>query len=123
MLDARRVVARYLSAAGGKIPPALRSTTNKVLIQQGMDGNGRFKSPGAALAEIGKILGHLGMEWGEVINSFPLRQPKGHMNISLALSNPEDPFSPTDVTNSVLAFQWYKFEESTGEFEVVAYLS
>jgi hypothetical protein len=121
-VDPRRVVARYLSAASGKLTAAMRNTVNKVLIQQGMDGNGRFKSPNDALSQISKILGHLGIEWGEVINGFPLRQPQGTMNIDLALSNPEDPFSPTTVTNSMLAFQWYRMEES-GNYEVVAYLS
>jgi hypothetical protein len=96
---------------------------NKVLIQEGMDGNGRFDSPNKALAEISTILGHLGLEWGEVINGFPLRQPQGRMGIDIAITNPDDPFSPTAVTNSRLEFHWYKFEESTGKYEVVAYLS
>jgi len=122
-VDPRRVVVRYLSAAAsGRLTSALRNAVNRVLVQQGMDGNGRFKSPNDALTQISKILGHLGIEWGQVINGFPLRQPQGNMNIDLALSNQDDPFSPTDITNSVLAFHWYQ-HEATGQYEAVAYLS
>jgi hypothetical protein len=60
------------------------------------------------------------MEWGQVINSFPLNQPQGRMMIDLAFTNPEDSFSPTDISNSALAFQWY--ELGNGQYEVVAYL-
>lgn len=117
----QRVAARYLSAASARIAPKTKSATNAALIRAGMDGNGRFKSPGEALARASEVLAANGMEWGEVINSLPLRQPKGRMNIGLAMSNPVDPFSPTDITSSALAVQWYQLDG--GAYEVVAYLS
>ena len=117
----QRVAARYLSAAGVRIPPNTKRATNAALIRAGMGGNGRFKSPAEALSKAGDILSVNGMEWGEVINSFPLGQPTGRMIIDIALSNPDDPFSPTNVNNSALAIQWYQLDG--GAFEVVAYLS
>lgn len=117
----QRVVARYLSAATPRLTPKVRAATNAALIKAGMDGNGRFNSPGAALGKASEVLAANGMEWGEVISSFPLRQPKGRMNIRLAWSNPDDPYSPTDISSSVLAVQWYQLDG--GAYEVVAYLS
>ena len=117
----QRVAARYLSAAAARISPKTKSATNAALIRAGMDGNGRFKSPGEALGRASKVLAANGMEWGEVINSLPLQQPKGRMNIGLAMSNPVDPFSPTDINSSALAVQWYPLDG--GAYEVVADLS
>jgi len=117
----QRVAARYLAAAPTRLSPKVRSAVNAALIRAGMDGNGRFKSPGEALGKASEVLAANGMEWGDVINSFPLRQPTGRMNIHLALSNPVDPFSPTDITSSMLAVQWYQLDG--GAYEVVAYLS
>ena len=117
----QRVAARYLSSASARLTPKAKSATNAALIRAGMDGNGRFKSPGEALGKASEVLAANGMEWGEVINSLPLRQPQGRMNIGIAMSNPDDPFSPTDINSSALAIQWYQLDG--GAFEVVAYLS
>lgn len=118
--SARKVVARYLSAAA-RLDQKVRSAANAALIKAGMDGNGRFRSPGMALSRISEVLSSHGIEWGEVIQSFPLKQPQGRMLIDLALSNPADPFSPTDIDNAALAFQWYQLDDD--RYEVVAYLS
>jgi hypothetical protein len=120
-VSSRRVAARYLSAASARLDPKVKTTTNAALIKAGMDGNGRFRSPGMALARISEVLATHGIEWGEVIQSFPLRQPQGRMVIDLALTNPEDSFSPTDIANSALAFQWYQLGDE--QYEIVAYLS
>lgn len=117
----RRVAARYLAAAVSSLPSKAKEAVNLSLIQAKMDGNGRFRSPGLALARISEVLASHGIEWGEVIQSFPLKQPQGRMNIDLAMSNSADPFSPTNISNSMLAFQWYQLEN--GQYEVVAYLS
>ena len=47
--------------------------------------------------------------------------PTGRSLIHLAFSNKKDPFSPTSIENSALAFYWHRFE--TGKYEVVAYVS
>lgn len=120
-IDARRVVARFVAAAAARLSPKVRSAGNMDLIRAGLDGNGRFKSPGEALGRASEVLAKHGMEWGEVINAFSLRPPQGNLNIDLALSNPTDPFSPMDISNSVLAVQWYQLD--SGQYEVVAYLS
>lgn len=88
------------------------------LIRAGMDGNTRFRSPGQAIAQAASVLGKHGLEWGEVIQSFRLTQPKGRMSIDIARQT-DDPFSPIDIRNSALAFHWTTLE--TG-IEVVAYL-
>ena len=119
-VNPRRVVARYLSAAA-RLDQKVRSTANMALIKAGMDGNGRFRSPGMALARISEVLADHGIEWGQVIQSFPLKQPQGRMVIDLALSNPADSFSPTDLDNVALAFQWYQLADD--KYEIVAYLS
>lgn len=116
-----RVASRYLAATPAYLEPKVKTTANMALIKAGMDGNGRFRSPGTALARISEVLSSHGMEWGQVINSFPLRQPQGRMMIDLALTNPADSFSPTDIANTALAFQWYGLDN--GQYEIVAYLS
>lgn len=116
----RRVVARYLSAAA-RLDQKVRSAANMALIKAGMDGNGRFRSPGMALSRISEVLSSHGIEWGQVIQSFPLKQPQGRMVIDLALTNPDDSFSPTDLDNTALAFQWYQLDDD--KYEIVAYLS
>ncbi len=120
-LNPRRIASRYLSAVPARLDPKVRTTANMALIKAGMDGNGRFRSPGTALARISEVLASHGIEWGEVIQSFPLKQPQGRMNIALALTNPSDSFSPKDIDNTALAFQWYQLDDTM--YEVVAYLS
>ena len=121
LVSSRRVATRYIAAAVSRLSPKVRATTNAALIKAGMDGNGRFRSPGMALARISEVLATHGMEWGQVIQSFPLKEPQGRMNIYLAQTNPEDSFSPMDIDGSMLAFQWYKLEDD--KYEIVAYLS
>ena len=119
--DARRIAARYLAAAVAKLDQKTKSAVTAALIKAGMDGNGRFVTLGNALSRAGDVLAKFGIEWGEVINSFPLKAPKGSLNIDLAKTNLEDSFSPTDIGNTRLAFQWYTLDN--GQYEVVAYLS
>jgi len=45
----------------------------------------------------------------------------GRANFDIALSNPTDAFSPTDITNSMLAVTWHKHD--SGRYEVIAVLS
>ena len=120
-LNPRRIASRYLSAASARLDPKVTVTINKALIKAGMDGNGRFRFPGVALSRIGEVLTSHGIEWGEVIDSFALKAARGRLTIALALTNPADPYSPTDIANTALAFQWYQLDNM--RYEVVAYLS
>lgn len=117
----QRVATRYLSAASVRLVQKTKSAVTGALVRAGLDGNGRFKTLGAALAKAGDVLGQNGIEWGEVINSHALQGDRGTLNIDLALTNPEDSFSPTAIDNSMLSFQWYLL--TGGQYEVVAYLS
>ena len=56
-----------------------------------------------------------------MIDSFALKAARGRLTIALALTNPADPYSPTDIANTALAFQWYQLDNM--RYEVVAYLS
>lgn len=117
---ARRVAARHMAAVsdGSKLPGPVRKKVNLALTQAGFDGNGRFHSTGQAVAKAAEVLAKFDIEWGEVLDSFRLRQPSGRMTIDLA-SRTEDPFSPVDIQNTALAFQWTSV--SSG-IEVIAYL-
>lgn len=113
-----KVAYRFL-VAGTRMVAKVRSDINRDLRNRGMDGNKRFPNAGSVLNTIGTVLVGNGVEWGEVINSHAISQPNGRMNISLAFSNPEDAFSPVDITNTNLSLHWTTLE--TG-LEVVAYL-
>lgn len=118
----QRVAARYLvSITTVKLDARTKSQATAALIKAGMDGNGRFRTLGEALSRAGDVLAQFGIEWGEVINSHSLNKPAGSVNVDLAKTNNEDPFSPADIANSRLAFQWYTLDNN--QFEVVAYLS
>ena len=58
------------------------------------------------------------LELGETVSL--LETDQGRCSVRLALSNAADPFSPEEISNSVLVLQWTRLE--TG-FEVVGYLS
>ena len=115
-----RVATRFLAAKDARLDPKVKSLANAALIRAGLDGNRRFRTPGEALSRANNALSEHGLEWDEVINSFQLNQPKGRLNISIALSNSDDPFSPTSVGNTALAFFWDTLAE--GKIEAIAYL-
>ena len=120
MISPIRVATRFLAAKSTLLDTKVKSLVNAALIRAGLDGNRRFRTPGEALARANTALSEHGLEWDEVINSHQLSQPKGRLNISLALSNANDPFSPTSVGNTALAFFWDTLEE--GKIEAIAYL-
>lgn len=119
--EASQIAGRFLSAATTRLDPKIKTSANRALIKAGLDGNGRFRTSSEALAKANEVLSGVGVEWGEVINSFQLKPENGRVTIRLALSNPEDPFSPTDISNSVLAFHWTTLDAD--KIEAVAYLS
>jgi len=108
-------------AAGQRLDSATRRVGNDLLRKAGFDGNGRFRSIGYALNVAFGKLEKIGIEQGEVMNAHLFREPSGSRPLDIAFSNPEDPFSPTDISNSVLHFSWTELRD--GVYEVVAYLS
>lgn len=112
---------RHKTARGQRLEPATRSRANRVLSQRGLDGNDRFRKVGQALTVAFDVLSEFGIEPGETLNSHLFMEPSGTRSLELAFSNPDDPFSPTEVSNSVLFFSWTELRD--GVFEVIAYLS
>jgi len=98
-----------------------RAMINESLIRAGLDGNGRFRSVGMALSAASGVLDDYGLEPDEVLSAWKFSGPSGHTQIHVAQSNRSDPFSPTPIGNSVLAFSWHQHGE--GRWEALAYMS
>lgn len=100
------------------IDEPIRQLINDRLLAAGFDGNKKFRSPGAAVAKAAEVLAMSGIEWGQVIS---LRAPSGRDNFDLAVTNYDDPFSPTEIPDSALSFHWHTFD--TGRVEAIARVS
>ena len=87
----------------------------------GLDGNGRFEKAQLGYAKASKILGKFGIEPGEVVSAGRFRADSGHTAIELAWSNKNDPFSPEQIEDFMLAISWTKLGKY--KYEVIAYLS
>lgn len=113
-------------ALSNRIDRATRSKINAELENAGLDGNGRFKSPGEALNVISDILKKYNIVLASYYHDFS--KPSGQVTIELARSeNPEvtqyveNPES-TDLLLQMLVFSWYLYEE-IDQFECLAYIS
>lgn len=109
------------TARGTRLDSRVRRQANAALIRAGLDGNGRFRKIGEALAKAFDVLNDFGIEPDEVLSAHKFPEAKGRANVELAFKNPEDPFSPEPIANSMLAIQWT--ELTPGRVEAVAYLS
>lgn len=119
--DLANVVAHVVTAER-KLDRKTQQKVNQDLIKAGLDGNGRFRRVGEALNTIAKVLDRNGLQQDDVFSADLFRGDKGNRTFAIAYSNPDDPFSPETVGNSMLVVQWHLFEE-TGQYEVLAYLS
>lgn len=115
---AEKVVRRFV-ARGLTLDSSTRRKANDALRRKGFDGNGRFRSKGQAINLAFGVLDEFGIEADEVISADKMRS--GTRGIELAWTNPDDPFSPVNIPNSVLHFSWT--EVGNGLYEVIAYLS
>ena len=120
-ITAKRVVARYLSAATVRLDPKIRRKANAALDKAGFGGRARFEKPGIGLSAIASVLNDFGIEFDDIVDGFLLNQPDGTTRVRLALSNPEDSMAPTPIGNSLLQFSWHEMEKY--KFEITAYLS
>lgn len=118
--DLANIVARVVTA-GRKLDRRTQQKVNQDLIKSGLDGNGRFKRIGEALNTIAKVLDKNGLQQDDVFSADLFRDNKGHRTFAIAYANPDDPFSPETVDNSLLVVQWYELQP--GMYEVVSYLS
>ena len=120
MLRAAQVARRFLDKQI-RLDKKLRAKVNAELEKAGLDGNGRFEKPGLALAMVGNVLARNVLEFDEITNAHTLQPDDGRTSIDLALSNPEDPYSPTSISDVMLAFSWHKLQEY--RYEAIAYIS
>ena len=109
------------AAAGVRLDNSTRQKVNADLMKKGLDGNLAFQRLGQALNVIAEVLQDAGLEQAEVFSASRFMGDDGRANFDIALSNPTDSFSPTDITNSMLAVTWHKHD--SGRYEVIAYLS
>lgn len=100
------------------LKPARRTLINESISRAGLDGNGRFEKVGAAFSAAVEAMRKHGVEIAETVSL--LETDVGRCSVRIAMSNPADAFSPTEIKNSMLSLQWTRLE--TG-FEVVGYLS
>ena len=116
-----RLPLSLLESGAGKLAPAMRAKVNAALLKAGLDGNGRFAKAERGYAKALDVLQRFGIELGEVVNAGRFRRDADTLNVDISFSNPDDAFSPADITNSMLAIQYTKLRSNS--FEVVAYLS
>jgi len=116
---ATKVARRFIAREGLRLDPSTRRKANQALQRKGFDGNDRFRSQGEGVNVAFAVLADFGIEPDQVITANNLRS--GNRGIELAWSNPDDPFSPVNITNSVLHFAWTEMDN--GRFEIIAYLS
>lgn len=116
-----RPVLDHLKTSSAKLDSNLRRQANDALRKAGFDGNGRFRSVGSSITTAFRVLEKYGIEPDEVFSAFTYQKPEGVVPMRIAFSNPDDPFSPDAITNSVLHFSWTELRPD--QFEIVAYLS
>jgi len=119
-------------ASGARLDSSLRRKINSEL---GKDKrtNGTFpnrKAQDGYYAAI-EILGQYGIQIDTVINVFQFEGSwEGTVKVDLAFTNPDNPFNPEPINNSLLVVSYHPFgdtatsgDRAKAKFEVVAYLS
>ena len=116
-------LAAQLHEATGDASPKMSSAearkVSAALDKKGFGGRVRFRSVGQALNVADGVLSKFGLEWGQVNSADLFSADSGHQSIRIARKT-SDPFSPVDIQNRALGFQWTKL--STGAYEVIAYM-
>ena len=105
----------------GKLSNKIRRMINDKLNRVGLDGNGRFQTPQKGYVRALDVLQSFGIELGEVVSSFNFRKDANQFNVHLAFKNMDDPFSPSDIQNTMLHISYTKLEDD--RYEVLAYMT
>ena len=113
---------RAAGSAGRDLPSNVRKRINAKLIQEGLDGNGRFIKPEQGYVKAVDVL----MDFGVVVDGVvPIHlfgnRPTGSVRISVGFADPTNSFTVTPIRNSVLFIQYTELRPDA--FEVVAYMS
>ena len=111
---------RTRTAASTKMDTKTIRAINADLRKVGLDGNGRFRSVGHAHSAAGNVLEKHGYEFTEMLDGWKAKDESGHLMLWVSQSNPTDAFSPVEVVNTAMAFQFTKLDDD--RVEVVAYL-
>ncbi|MCH8518021.1 MAG: hypothetical protein LAT68_17120 [Cyclobacteriaceae bacterium] len=111
-----------MARESGKLDSNLRRKINAHLSRVGLDGNGRWDRPEGGYVKALDVLSEYGIELGEVVSSDLFRRPSGTWNIEIAFSNPNDPYSPVAIRNSMLSLTYTEVGDG-GRYETLAYLS
>jgi len=109
------------TAGRGNLDASTKSKINRALDRSGLDGNTYYRKAEHGFQKALQILGDFGLEQDGVENSFIFTQPSGRLTQDLAFSNPDDPFSPTSIQNTMLVLTFHQMQ--SGRYEVIAYLS
>ena len=95
------------------------STVSDALAKAGLDGNGRFKSVGAGLNALAKVLDQFGLQQADVNSADLFKAKSGSRLLSLEWVNPKDPHSPVDAKEGGISFSWH--ELMPDKYEITAY--
>lgn len=104
-----------------RLDPKLRRIIHQVFWKEGLDGRKNFRKPEDGYRKAVDILDDYGIELDGIISGWVFRQPEGRFDVELAYKNKDDPFSPIQISNSMLIMSFYKRDKD--KFEVLAYLS
>lgn len=120
-IDLANAVARSLAIAGRNLDRKTREAVNLDLDKAGLGGRGRYRKVGEALNVIAKVLSRHDIQQDDSFDANLFRDDKGYRTFGIAFSNPDDPFSPEFIGNSMLVVSWTLLRP--GSYEVVSYLS
>lgn len=109
-----------LKTGSARLIPSLRQKINAELVREGFGGRGRWRRPDRGYAKALEVLSKFDIELDEVVSPHLFRGPQGRVNVDIAFSNPEDPFSPEPISNSVLRLD---FTDVGNGYEIIGYLS
>jgi len=109
-----------LKTGSARLIPSLRQKINAELVREGFGGRGRWRKPDRGYAKALEVLSKFDIELDEVVSPHLFRGPQGRVIVDLAFSNPEDPFSPESISNSVLRLD---FTDVGNGYEIIGYLS
>jgi len=118
--------AKRAATRPGTLDQKTKTAVNRALEKAGMGGKKKFEKAQHALGIIQEILGQVGIEFDEIVNSHHFSFPfgelgSGHFTVRLAFSDSSGQDRTVPIRNSMLSFS---FEElSKYKFEVIAYLS
>ena len=107
-----------------------RTKLNAALRKAGLDGNIRFKKIDHGISVVNEALADLGFELAEVTSSDRFREDIGREEFKIARKKHKDPYSPTEIVNSIVSFSWHLLSSKNitdtvkeKKFEILAYVS